>query len=228
MMVKKSTLYIVATPIGNMQDITLRAIDTLKEVDYIVSEDTRQTVKILNHFDIKKQQLSYRDETHYKMADKIFALLEMGNSLALVSDSGTPLISDPGYKLVNEVIQKGYDVESIPGASAVIAALSISGLPTDKFAFVGFLPRKGGARTDILEQYGNLDCTMVIYESPYRINKLLEDIYKTLGERTVFVAREMTKKFEEKFFGKLSDVKEIISKRTLKGEFVVLVAKKDL
>jgi 16S rRNA (cytidine1402-2'-O)-methyltransferase len=220
-----ANLYIVATPIGNLSDMTLRGIDTLKSVDYIVSEDARVTSKLLRHFNIEKPQLSYRDENKHKAIPRILELLGIGNSLALVSDSGTPLISDPGFKLVRAVLDAGYPVLSIPGPSAVIAALSISGLPTDKFTFLGFLPKKKSARRQALKRHGNLDCTVIMYESPYRVAKLLNEIEEVLGNRYVCVAKEISKIYESVFFGPVKDLKEQFEGKKLKGEFVVLVAK---
>src|SRR3990167_6450804 len=152
-------LFIIAGPIGNLEDITLRALNTLKSVDYVLSEDTRETDKILSKFDIKIPQISYRDQIHFKIFPKIAEMLEQGKNIGLMSDSGTPLISDPGYKLVSELRNRGYEIISIPGPSAIIAALSVSGLPTDKFIFLGFLPKKEHQRKQMLQKYVALDAT---------------------------------------------------------------------
>ena len=216
-------LFIVASPIGNMGDITLRALEVLKDVSYILSEDTRETQKLLNYFEIQKTQISYRDQNHVQVLAKILDLMESGNDLAILSDRGTPLISDPGYKLVREVIGKGYEVVSIPGPSSVNASLVISGLPTDKFCFLGFLPRTESQRVKIIQKYGELDSTLIFFESPYRILKLLEEVKKTLGNREVCVVKELTKLHEEIYRFNLSDLDK--TKIDLRGEFVVLVSK---
>lgn len=223
---EKSALYVVATPIGNLSDITLRALDVLKEVDYVLAEDTRITGRLLHHYSLKKQQISYRDQNSKRVIPKVLDLLSMGNTIALTSDSGTPLISDPGFKLVKAVIDAGYKVITVPGPSAVTAALSISGLPTDHFCFVGFLPRKGGDRLRIIKEYGELDATLIIYESPYRMKKTLGDISKVLGNRFVCVAKELTKVHEKTFSGYVDDVVVSIPEANIKGEFIILVAKK--
>ena len=216
-------LYIVASPIGNMEDITLRALKVLKDVSYILSEDTRETQKLLNHFDIQKPQISYRDQNHSSVLIKIIDLMENENDLAILSDRGTPLISDPGFKLAREVINKGFEVVSVPGPSSVISALVVSGLPTDKFSFLGFLPRTESQRVKIIQKYGELDSTLIFFESPYRIQKLLQEVKETLGDRDVCVAKELTKLHEEVYRFNLKDLSSI--KIDLRGEFVVLVSK---
>jgi len=222
---EKGSLYIVATPIGNLSDITLRALEVLKSVDLIVSEDTRETDKILKKYQILKPQLSYRDQNHKVMFPKIISLLEIGQCVALISDSGTPLISDPGFKLVRDLLQKGFTVISIPGASAVISALVSSGFPTDKFSFVGFMPKSKGERKKILQTFGSQDATLIIYESPYRILKLLEEIKLSLGNREVCLANELTKMHEKFIRGKAEELLKKVTMNKIKGEFVVLVAK---
>ena len=216
-------LYIVASPIGNLEDISFRAIKTLKEVSFILSEDTRETQKILNHFEISKPQISYRDQNHNIVIKKILEILNDGLDLALLSDRGTPLISDPGFKLVRDVIEAGFKVESIPGPSSVISALVVSGLPTDKFIFLGFLPRSENQRLEMLKLYGNLESTLILFESPYRIQKLLEETKKSLGNRDVVVAKELTKLHEEVYRFNLQDLE--IQKIDTRGEFVVLISK---
>ena len=221
----KGTLFIVATPIGNLSDITLRALETLKSVDFILSEDTRETDKVLKKYNISKPQLSYRDQNHNVMLPKVIDMLESGSNIALISDSGTPLVSDPGYKLVRDLIQKEFNIVSIPGPSAVISSLVSSGFPTDKFSFVGFLPKSAGERKKILKNYGELDSTLIIYESPFRISKLLKEIKETLGDRYVCLANEMTKVYEKFSRNKVSELIKETEGRKLKGEFVVLVGK---
>ena len=218
-----STLYIVSTPIGNMQDITFRAMDIFKSVDYIISEDTRETQKLLNFFQISKPQISYRDENHYKVFPKIIDLLSNGCSLALVTDRGTPLISDPGFKLVKEVLKNGYSVDSIPGPSAVVTALTLSGLPTDRFIFLGFAPKSEKHRKDLFEKYGNLESTLIFFESPNRITRFLEEAKSSLGNRNVCVAKELTKVNQEVYRFNLSELDS--QKFDLRGEFVVLISK---
>lgn len=216
-------LYIVASPIGNLEDISLRALKTLKEVSFILSEDTRETQKILNHFEITKPQISYRDQNHNIVIQKIIKILEDGLDVALLSDRGTPLISDPGFKLARDVISAGFKVESIPGPSSVISALVVSGLPTDRFIFLGFLPKSDSQRHEMLKLYGNLDSTLILFESPYRIQKLLEEIKHSLGDREVAVAKELTKVHEEVYRFNLKDLEA--QKIDTRGEFVVLISK---
>jgi len=220
-------LYVVATPIGNIEDITLRAIEILKGVDLILSEDTRETEKILRRWDIKTPQISYRDQNHKKIIAHIKELLNSGKDLCLVSDSGTPLISDPGFKLVEELKKDQIQIIPIPGPSAVVAALSVSGLPSDNFSFIGFLPKKPNQRKAILQEFGSLPATLIIYESPYRIRKLLTEIHEALGGRTICLAKDLTKTYEEirtapieNFLKNPEGIKE-------KGEYVVLIAKQN-
>jgi 16S rRNA (cytidine1402-2'-O)-methyltransferase len=222
---EKGNLFIISTPIGNLSDISLRALDVLKEVDLVLSEDTRETDKILKKYEIEKSQLSYRDQNHEVMLPKIEEFLDNNLNVALISDSGTPLISDPGYKLVRELIRKGFNIVSVPGPSAVISALVISGFPTDKFSFLGFLPKSSGERSKILKIYGSLDSTLVIYESPFRIEKLLKEINENLGDRFVCLANEITKVHEKVTRGRVSMVLETVKGKRLKGEFVVLIGK---
>ncbi len=221
------TLYVISTPIGNLKDITLRAIEVLKEVDYVLSEDTRETQKIFAAYEIKKPQISYRDQNHERVKDNILNMLAQGSNLALVSDSGTPVISDPGFKLINDVIEAGYPLISIPGASSIISALSISGLPTDKFTFLGFLPKTTSHKEKLLNDFGSLETTLVIFESPYRVIKLLEQILNVLGDRHIVLAAELTKKYERIYRGKISDLLVKLGDNKIMGEFVILVAKKD-
>lgn len=223
------TLYVVATPIGNLGDMSFRAVETLKSADIVLAENTAETSKILNKYDIQaKRLLAYRDETATKLIPQLIPELESGSSIALTSDSGTPLISDPGYKIVKECLTRNIRVVTIPGPSAVISALSISGLPTDKFSFIGFLPKKGGQRNELLKTFGNLDATLIIYESPFRVLKTLADIHSVLGNRYVSVVKELTKLHETTFCGKVEELLEILPTRNLKGEFVILVGKEGL
>lgn len=222
------TIYVVATPIGNLQDITLRAIEVLKQVDVILAEDTRKSGVLLKKHTIATPMKSYRDQNHKRVFPMIVELLQSGKNIGLISDSGTPLISDPGYKLIQGLQQLNLNVPitPVPGPSAAIAALSISGLPTDKFTFLGFLPKGSGKRKNILETFGTLDTTLILYESPFRVKKLLSQIYDTLGNRDVFVANELTKKFERTWFGNVASLIKKFDTLQPKGEFVVLVAKK--
>ena len=218
-------LYVVATPIGNLGDMTRRAIDVLSDVDVIASEDTRVTRRLLSHFDIENKCVSYHDNNEKYRSEELVKSLIDGNSVALVSDAGTPCISDPGYRVVNLAKQSGIEVVSVPGASAVTAALSISGLPTDHFFFEGFLPKKKG-RQARFQFLSSLEASIVIYESPMRIIKTLSDISIFIGDtRIVSVCREITKKFEEAFMGTIGDGIAHFSQKNPKGEFVIVIAK---
>lgn len=220
-------LYIVAGPIGNLKDITYRAVEILSSVSLILSEDTRDTQKLLNQYSIAAKQLSYRDQNHSKMYTQVLDLLKSGSNVALVSDGGTPLISDPGFKLVRDLKQAGIEVKPIPGPCAFVAAASVAGLPTDKITYVGFLPKGTNQRAQILTTYGNLDCTLAIYESPYRINKLLTEVHNLLGNRYVSIAREITKLYEQVLTAPVEQILKDVKSLKTKGEFVILVAKKD-
>ncbi|MBC8311390.1 MAG: 16S rRNA (cytidine(1402)-2'-O)-methyltransferase [Candidatus Marinimicrobia bacterium] len=218
-------LYVVATPIGNLGDMTSRAINVLSEVDVIASEDTRVTRRLLSHFEIENRCISYHDKNEIYRAEELVNSLIDENSVALVSDAGTPCISDPGYRIVNLAKQSGIEVVSVPGPSALTAALSISGLPTDHFFFEGFLPKKKGRQTRF-KFLSELQASVVIYESPMRIIKTLKDISALLGEaRIVSVCREITKKFEEVFMGTVEEAIGYFSQKNPKGEFVIVVAK---
>ncbi|OGC51719.1 16S rRNA (cytidine(1402)-2'-O)-methyltransferase [candidate division WWE3 bacterium RBG_16_37_10] len=219
------SLYIIAGPIGNLEDITLRALNVLKTLDYLLSEDTRETDKILSKFNLKVSQISYRDQIHTKIYPKVVEMLENGKNVGLMTDSGTPLISDPGYKLVNELRNSGFNVVSIPGPSSVIAALSISGLPTDKFSFLGFLPKKENQRKKLLINYGAMDATLTIFESPYRIIRLISEIKETLGNRRICIIKDLTKVFEKVITGKINDIDKEINNLPQKGEYIILIAK---
>ncbi|HRI06141.1 MAG TPA: 16S rRNA (cytidine(1402)-2'-O)-methyltransferase [Candidatus Dojkabacteria bacterium] len=223
----KGILYIVATPIGNLEDMTFRAVRILKEVAFVLAEDTRQTSKLLNHYNISAQLVSYRDQNHDRMIGKVMEKLDLGLNLALVSDSGTPVISDPGFKLVRELVSRGYKVSPIPGPSAVVSALSASGVATDKFIFLGFLPKSDAHRKDLLKEYGSLNSTLVMYESPQRIGKLLQEIIDTLPSRRVTLANDITKMHEAFDTDYPEKLLELVNdgKIKQKGEFVVLVDK---
>ncbi len=221
------TLYLVATPIGNLEDITLRALRTLRECDVIAAEDTRRTGQLLKHFGIAKPMLSYFQFNEARRAGQILERLARGEKIVLVSDAGTPGISDPGERVVRAAIQAGHRVESVPGPSALIAALTASGLPTDEFHFIGFLPHKSGQRRRRLETLMAVPGTLALYESPYRIEKLLEELTLVCPARQVVLARELTKKFEEYLRGTPALLRERIRQRSVKGEFVVLIAPAD-
>jgi 16S rRNA (cytidine1402-2'-O)-methyltransferase len=222
-----STLYLVATPIGNLEDITLRALRTLRECDVVAAEDTRRTGLLLKHFEISKPLLSYFQFNEAKRSEEILEQLGRGGKVALVTDAGSPGISDPGERVVKAAITAGYRVEPVPGPSALVAALTASGLPSDEFHFVGFLPHKSGQRRRKLERLKEVPGTLVLYESPYRVEKLLEELAEIVPERQVVMARELTKKFEEFLRGKPGELLDLTKKRTLKGEFVVLVGAGD-
>jgi 16S rRNA (cytidine1402-2'-O)-methyltransferase len=220
-------LYLVATPIGNLEDITLRALRTLRdEIQIIACEDTRQTQKLLTHFDIRKPLISYHEHNETAQTEHIVHALSRGESVALVSDAGTPLVSDPGYRVVTAAISNGYRVIPIPGASAALAALAGAGLPTDRFRYVGFLPPKSGARRRALEALAADTSTILAYESPHRILESLEDIGQILGERQIVVARELTKIHEEFLRGSADSIrKELESRGTPKGEITLVIGR---
>ncbi len=218
------TLYLVATPIGNLEDITLRALRTLRECDVVAAEDTRHTGALLHHYGIKKPLLSYFKFNEARRSEEILDRLARGEKVALVTDAGSPGISDPGERVVRAARAAGRRVEAVPGACALIAGLTASGLETRAFTFVGFLPHKSGQRRRELERLRDLPETVVLYESPYRIEKLLEELAETMPERTVVLARELTKKFEEFLHGSPAELLALCQKRKLKGEFVVLIA----
>jgi len=217
------TLYLVATPIGNLEDITLRALRVLRECDVVAAEDTRRTGQLLKHFEISKPLLSYFQFNEAKRSEEIIERLRRGEKVALVTDAGSPGISDPGERVVKAALAAGLRVEAVPGPCALVAALTASGLPADEFHFIGFLPHKSGQRRTQLESLKNVPGTLLFYESPYRIEKLLGELNDVFPERQVVLARELTKKFEEFLRGKPNELLAISQKRTLKGEFVVLV-----
>ncbi|HTP04437.1 MAG TPA: 16S rRNA (cytidine(1402)-2'-O)-methyltransferase [Nitrospirota bacterium] len=216
-------LYIVATPIGNLEDITLRAIRVLREVDLIAAEDTRHTKHLLDRYNIETHLTSYHDHNKEEKAPVLVARILEGKSVALVSDAGTPGISDPGYFLINLAVDQKIPVVPIPGATAAIAALSISGLPTDSFAFEGFLPTKHGARIKRLQELTQEERTIIFYEAPHKIIKTIEDMLEVFGDRRTVVTRELTKIHEETIRGTLSDILTRLHAGTIKGEFTIIV-----
>jgi 16S rRNA (cytidine1402-2'-O)-methyltransferase len=221
------SLYLVATPIGNLEDITLRALRVLKEVDLIACEDTRQTLKLLNHYDIKTRLVSYHEHNEMTKAAELVVDLEGGAKIALVTDAGMPGISDPGFRLIALAIRHHVPVVPIPGASAFLAALVASGLPTDSFRFSGFLPSKSGQRRKLLESVRESPRTQVFYEAPHRLLETLADVVELLGnDRHVVVAREVTKLHEEFLRGRAGEIlKELKARGDVKGEITLLIAK---
>ncbi len=217
-------LYVVPTPIGNLRDITLRALDVLKEVDLILCEDTRQTQKLLDAHAIKKQLLSFHDHTSPEKLTRIAEDLAAGKKMALVSDGGMPVISDPGFPLVREALRRKVGVEALPGPSAVVTALAASGLPAESFSFFAFLPPKSAARRKKLAGLAEREETLIFYESPFRLLSTLGDMKEVLGDREAVVARELTKKFEEYARGVLSGLIDQFSKKKVLGEIVILVS----
>lgn len=215
-------LYIVATPIGNLEDMTLRGIRILKEVNYIFAEDTRVTKKLLNHFEIENTVYRYDEFTKMHQITNIINLLKEGKDIALVTDAGTPCISDPGYELVDEAHKEGIKVVPIPGASALTASASVAGLSMRRFCFEGFLPKKKGRQT-LLKSLAEEERTIVIYESPFRIEKTLRDIEQFIGVREVVIIREITKIYEEIMRGTTTELIERLAKNPIKGEIVLLI-----
>lgn len=220
-------LTIVPTPIGNLSDITLRALEALKHADIIVCEDTRQTQKLLQHYGIVKQMMSYHDHSSSGKTAGVVALLREGKNIALVSDGGMPLVSDPGFQVVHAALAEQLAVEVLPGPSSVTTALVLSGLPTDSFSFFGFLSNKGERRKHELQALTEREETLIFFESPFRIVKMLEDALAVLGDREAAVAREITKKFEEVLRGNLSEILRDMMVKPRKGEMVVLISGKN-
>jgi len=218
-----SVLYVVATPIGNLGDITLRALEILKEVDLIACEDTRHTLRLLNHFEIKKPLISFHQHSKIQKVEQIISSINSGQKVALVTDAGTPGISDPGQALINAAYKDNIKVVPIPGVSALTALVSVSGLNNREFEFIGFLPHKKGRQTK-LKQIAQNHKAVIIYESPYRIKKLLNELRDVVGDQNVVIGRELTKKFEEIYRGKISEVLPTIKE---KGEFVLIVESND-
>ncbi|MCX6274676.1 MAG: 16S rRNA (cytidine(1402)-2'-O)-methyltransferase [Bacteroidetes bacterium] len=220
-------LYLIPTPIGNLEDITLRAIRLLKECDFILAEDTRTSGVLLKHFQIQKRMVSYHAHNEHKMLERIVEEIESSNSVALITDAGTPGISDPGFLIVRECIKRNIPVECLPGATAIIPALVNSGLPNDRFCFEGFLPQKKGRQTK-MHSLKDEERTMVFYESPYRLVKTLEQLGEVFGkERQASVSRELTKMFEENKRGTLEELAAYFKSKTVKGEIVIVVGGKE-
>lgn len=219
---KRGSLYLVSTPIGNLEDITLRAIRILNEVDIIAAEDTRKTGFLLNHFGIQTRMESYHDHNKTKKTPVLMHQLKEGKSVAIVSDAGTPGISDPAFTLVRSAIQSSISTIPIPGPTAAIAGLTVSGLPTDRFVFEGFLPRKKG-RKNRLADLAKEPRTIILYEAPHRLLQTFSDLLDILGDRTIAVCRELTKKFEEILRGPISDAINVFTNRRIQGEFVLII-----
>jgi 16S rRNA (cytidine1402-2'-O)-methyltransferase len=220
---RKGTLYLVATPIGNLEDITMRALRLLGEADLIACEDTRHTVKLLNHYGIRKPTLSYHQHNEASRADELLKRLEQGAQIVLVSDAGTPVISDPGHRLVCLCLERQIPVVPIPGPSAVVAALAASGLPSEEFLFVGFLPSRSAARREILDNLAKESHTLVFYEAPHRLADTLSDALNSLGRRQTVIAREMTKVHEEFLRGDLDELLVYVQKQAIRGEITLLI-----
>ena len=223
-----ATLYIVSTPIGNLKDITIRAIETLKSVDFIVAEDTRRTLKLLNYLGIKKRLISFYKPVEQQKTPKILEYLRQGKDLALVSDAGTPLLSDPGYALVKEAIKEGFKVVPVPGPSSVLAALVASGLSPVPFSFYGFVPR-ASERRRFLESIRDKRETIVLFEAPNRLKETLKEMLEVLGDRNCCIAREITKIHEEFIRGRISEILDVLSEKEVLGEICILIegAKKE-
>ncbi len=217
----KPTLYVVSTPIGNLKDMTLRALEVLKEVDFILAEDTRKSGVLLHHFSIKKPMRSYHEFNKSEQENMILNALSEGKSIALISDAGTPGISDPGFEIIKKVSESGYHVVPVPGASAILAALVTSGLIIQPFTFIGFLPKKVGEMTELLSSYQGRKETLVIYESPNRIEKSMKTLYECLGNRKIAIARELTKTFETIIRTDLKEAQTM--EHATKGEYVIVI-----
>ena len=218
------TLYLVSTPIGNLEDITLRALRVLKEVDLIAAEDTRQTRRLLTHYNIPTPLTSYFEGNQQAKGDKLIERLKAGEAIALVSDAGTPIISDPGYPLLRGCIDAKIPIVPIPGVSAVVTAAAVSGLPLHNFTFEGFLSPKSGKRKRQLSVLADEKRTLILFESPHRLRRFLEDVLEVMGERDIVVARELTKRFEEVFRGNVSDALMKFRETEPRGEFTIVIA----
>lgn len=220
-------LYLCATPIGNLEDMTYRVVRTLKEVDLIGAEDTRNSIKLLNHFEIETPMQSYHEFNKYDKAKELVQMMLDGKDIALITDAGTPGISDPGEELVKECLENGIEVTSLPGASACVTAISMSGLSTQRFCFEAFLPKDKKKKENVLKQLQNETRTIIIYEAPHRLTKTLAELEKALGNRRVSINRELTKKYEESFLTTLKDAREKYESEEPRGEFVLVIEGKD-
>ena len=220
-------LYLCATPIGNLEDMTYRVVRTLKEVDLIGAEDTRNSIKLLNHFEIETPMQSYHEFNKYDKAKELVQMMLDGKDIALITDAGTPGISDPGEELVKECLANGIEVTSLPGASACVTAISMSGLSTQRFCFEAFLPKDKKKKENVLKQLQNETRTIIIYEAPHRLTKTLAELEKALGNRRVSINRELTKKYEESFLTTLKDAREKYEAEEPRGEFVLVIEGKD-
>lgn len=216
-------LYLCATPIGNLEDITYRVLRTLKEVDLIAAEDTRNSIKLLNHFEIKTPMTSYHEYNKIEKAYQLVDKLREGKNIALITDAGTPGISDPGEDLVRICYEEGIEVTSLPGPAACITALTMSGLPTRRFAFEAFLPREKKERAEVLKQLKNETRTIIIYEAPHHLVKTLEELYDTLGDRKISICRELTKRYEEKTLTTISESLTFYKETEPRGEYVLVL-----
>ena len=225
-MSSKGKLFVVATPIGNLEDFTFRAVETLKNVHCVFAEDTRTSKKLMTHYDIDTKLYSYHDHSSDKDIARVVNTLNEHKDVALISDAGTPTISDPGYSLMRACIDAGVDIVPIPGASALTAAISVSGLPSDAFTFIGFLPTKKGRQKKI-SFLKDLDTTIVLFESPHRLIKTLNQLKEALGERPVVVGRELTKLYEEIIRGNFSSTIDFFDSKKIKGEIVIMIGKND-
>lgn len=217
-------LYIVATPIGNLKDITLRALETLRSVDAVLCEDTRHSLHLLRHYEISKPLFSLHEHNEGERIPWLLQKIQGGENIALISDAGTPLVSDPGFRVVRGLLQARIEVEALPGPCAAIQGLVLSGLACDRFYFAGFLPPKSAARLRRFAELKSLEATLIFYESPHRIQKFLAEAFRVFGPRAMALGREMTKRFEEVYRGALQEKPEDIPLRSWKGEYVVLVA----
>lgn len=223
MMEQKGMLYVVATPIGNLQDITIRAIECLRDVDYIAAEDTRHALKLLNRYSIKKPLISYYYPREREKLPVILKLLKEGKKVALITKAGTPCIADPGMLLVRRALEEKIEVHPIPGPSAIVSSLSVSGIQADSFIFLGFLPKRSSKRLKLLREVSNLPFSIVIFEAPERINKTLDEIASIMGNRKITITRELTKVFEEISHGFVDDIR--ISRKNWKGEITIVIDK---
>ncbi len=220
--IQRGTLYIVSTPIGNLEDMSIRAVNILSGVDLIAAEDTRKTKILLDHYKISKPMLSYFSYNEIRRTPELIAKLKAGSSIGLVSDAGTPGISDPAYRIIHEAVEEQIPVVAVPGPTAFLSALIASGLPTNRFVFIGFLPSKKGRKT-MFEEICLLKETVILYESPHRLMRTLADLKEYCGDRNISISRELTKKFEETTQGRITDMIEHFSKHSPRGEFVLII-----